>query len=150
MPSLPESEERLQNVGAVQLFFRLMHEKDIDAWGDLWNCDAQILIAYSLQGFPEIIQSKQQIVSAFRDLFAHFGVYSYSIRSLYPTVDPRVVIVEWEVEATLKQSGAIYKGKNITVFRFRDGKIAAYHDYFDPRKFQRVVDAIDESKSAAQ
>jgi ketosteroid isomerase-like protein len=101
-------------------------------------------------GFPGDHSKQTADRFAFRDLFAHFGVYSYSIRSLYPTVDPRVVIVEWEVEATLKQSGAIYKGKNITVFRFRDGKIAAYHDYFDPRKFQRVVDAIDESKSAAQ
>jgi ketosteroid isomerase-like protein len=29
------------------------------------------------------------------------------------------------------------------MFRFRDGLISAYHDYFDPRCFQIVVAALN-------
>jgi ketosteroid isomerase-like protein len=39
-------------------------------------------------------------------------------------------------------SGTEYTNDNIAVFRFRDGLIAEYHDYFDPRRFQAVVDAL--------
>jgi ketosteroid isomerase-like protein len=126
-----------------------MHEKDIDAWAALWDPDATILIPYPPHNFPESIKGKEQIVRGFRDLFAHFGTYDYSIRSIYPTDDPCVVIVEWDVEATLRAKGDVYRGKNITVFKFQHSKIVAYHDYFDPRKFQIVVDAISEAKPSA-
>jgi uncharacterized protein len=38
--------------------------------------------------------------------------------------------------------GTVYTNENIAVFRFRDGLISEYHDYFDPRRFQTVVDAL--------
>lgn len=38
--------------------------------------------------------------------------------------------------------GLRYTNRNIAVFRFDDGLIGAYHDYFDPRRFQAVVDAL--------
>jgi len=41
--------------------------------------------------------------------------------------------------------GTEYTNDNIAVFRFEDGLISAYHDYFDPRRFQRVVDALANS-----
>jgi hypothetical protein len=28
------------------------------------------------------------------------------------------------------------------VFRFKGGLISVYHDYFDPRRFQVVIDAL--------
>jgi ketosteroid isomerase-like protein len=54
------------------------------------------------------------------------------------------------VRATLPAKGAIYRGKHISISKFRNGKIATYHDYLDPRTFQIVVDASAESKTAAQ
>jgi hypothetical protein len=41
--------------------------------------------------------------------------------------------------------GTEYTNDNIAVFRFEDGLISAYHDYFDPRRFQTVVDAVPDS-----
>jgi ketosteroid isomerase-like protein len=38
--------------------------------------------------------------------------------------------------------GTHYTNSNIAVFRFSDGLISAYHDYFDPRRFQAVVDTL--------
>jgi hypothetical protein len=69
MRAIKDREERARNVSAVELFFRLMHEKDIDAWASLWNEDGQILIPYLLRGFPKSIESRERIVSAFRELF---------------------------------------------------------------------------------
>jgi ketosteroid isomerase-like protein len=142
-------EERNRNVHAVHEFFRLMHAKNIDGWASLWDPHGRILVPYAPVGFPDAIEGAEQIVPGFRDLFAHFGTYEYTIRALYPTLEPSVVIVEWDVEATLPAKDATYRGNNITVFKFRDSKIVEYHDYFDPRKFQLVIDAISDPRVSA-
>jgi hypothetical protein len=38
--------------------------------------------------------------------------------------------------------GAVDTNSNIAVFRFKDGLISEYRDYFDPRRFQTVIDAV--------
>lgn len=40
------------------------------------------------------------------------------------------------------RDGTVDTNDNIAVFRFTDGLISAYHDYFDPRRFQVVVEAL--------
>jgi uncharacterized protein len=137
-----DNEQRALNLRVVQDFFRLMHEKNIEGWGALWDRRARITVPYPPAGFPAVIEGAEQIVRGFRNLFAHFGTYDYDIRALYPTLDPDAIIAEWDVAATLPARHETYRGNNITVFRLRDGKIAEYHDYFDPRKFQTVVDVL--------
>jgi ketosteroid isomerase-like protein len=133
---------REANIAAVDSFFAYMNHKDIDSWIDLWADDGRILVPYPPQGagFPPSINGRDEILPGIQQLFATFASYDAVVRSLYPTVDPDVVIVEWSVEAHLS-TGDRYQGDNITVFRFRRGKIAAYHDYFNPESFRAVVQA---------
>jgi ketosteroid isomerase-like protein len=44
-----------------------------------------------------------------------------------------------------QDSRALSTNTNIAVFRFQDGLISEYHDYFDPHRFQVVVDALPKS-----
>jgi ketosteroid isomerase-like protein len=137
-----ENMQRDTNIGSVRRFFDFMHAKDIDGWAALWANDGQILVAYPPDGFPDSIKGLDQIAAGFRQLFAHFGTYDFLIKALYPATDPDIVIVEWDVTASLPAQNQIYRGNNITVFKFRAGLIAEYHDYFDPRKFQVVVNSL--------
>lgn len=130
------------NVRAVHRFFDLMHAKDIDAWAELWDPDGRIVIPYPVEGFPALVAGRDTIVAGFRRLFANFETFDYDIRALYRTDDPAVVVVEWTVSAKVASTGRLYQGDPITVFRFQDGKIADYHDYFDPVKFGTVVAAL--------
>jgi ketosteroid isomerase-like protein/uncharacterized protein YndB with AHSA1/START domain len=144
LASFVEEGRRATSIGAIHRFFELMKAKDIDGWARLWADDGTIRVCYPPQGFPDAIEGRDQIVAGFRQLFRHFGTYDYQIESIYQTADLDVVIVEWDATATLPERGTTYRGHNITVFRFRRGLIVDYHDYFDPRKFQVVVDAIAE------
>ncbi len=120
-----------------------MHKKDIEAWGRLWNENAVILVLYPPKGFPtEIKGLSNQILPGFKQLFAKFETYDYSIKEIYPTTNPEVIIVEWEVTATIKNKEITYNGQNITVFKFGNDKISEYHDYFNPILFQLVVDNL--------
>jgi uncharacterized protein len=133
---------RAANVDAIQRFFDYMHRKDIAAWIDLWADDGRILIPYPPRGavFPPSIDGRNAILPGFQRLFAHIVSYVADIHTIYPSLDPDVLIVEWSVEARLVD-GLVYRGDNITVFRFAHGKLRYYHDYFNPELFRAVVEA---------
>jgi ketosteroid isomerase-like protein len=134
-------EQHAAHLEAVRQFFELMHRKEIDVWAELWAEDGRIIVPYPPAGFGTSIDGKAAILTAFRGLFGNFESFDYAITGLYPAADSDAVCVEYTVRATLV-GGTEYTNQNIAVFRFENGLIAAYHDYFDPRRFQTVVDAL--------
>lgn len=134
-------QRRAVNLGTIHRFFDCMRRKDIDAWIDLWAEDACLLIPYPPHGagFPPSIDGRDAILPGFQQLFAHFASYDADLHTIYPSLDPDILIVEWSVEAHLIE-GPVYRGDNITVFRFDHGKLRYYHDYFNPELFRAVVE----------
>jgi ketosteroid isomerase-like protein len=122
-------------------FFELLSAKDIDTWGELWHADAVITVAYPADGFPTEIRGKDDIVAGFHGLMANFETFKANLSGVYPAADSDAVCVEYSNDATLV-GGVTYTNDNIAVFRFQDGLITEYHDYFDPRRFQTVVAAL--------
>jgi uncharacterized protein len=135
--------QREQNLSIIHRFFSLLHEKDIARWSTLWDDNGRIWVPYPVAGFPTTIEGKTQIVAAFQQLFAGFVSFDPHIVDIYPTLDPDVIVVEWSGSAQLRATGQMYQSNPITVFKFRGGRIVTYHDYFNPEKFQVVVDALN-------
>jgi uncharacterized protein len=129
------------HVATARRFFTLLEDKDVDTWAELWHESGRIVVLYPPAGFPDRIEGRSSIVGAFRDLFAGFASFSAELTGVYPALDSDAVCVEYAARAVLA-GGAEYSNDNIAVFRFRDGLISEYHDYFDPRRFQTVVDAL--------
>lgn len=140
-PDTTADVQREQRVRAVRQFFELLRRKEIDAWGELWHEQAEITVPYPADGFPTTIAGKDEIVSGFRALFANFESFESELTGVYPAADSDAVCVEYSNRAVLVD-GTTYTNDNIAVFRFEDGLIREYHDYFDPRRFQVVVNAL--------
>jgi uncharacterized protein len=130
-----------QSVQTARRFFELLRGKDIDAWGELWHEQGKISVFYPAEGFPTTIDGKAEIVGGFRTLFGNFETFEPELTGVYPAADSDAIVVEYHVRATLV-GGTEYTNDNIAVFLFRDALIVDYHDYFDPRRFQVVVDAL--------
>jgi ketosteroid isomerase-like protein len=133
--------ERAAQLATVRAFFDLMHRKEIEAWGELLASDGRILVPYPPEGFGTSVDSKAAILSAFRQLFAGFETFDATLTGIYPAADSDAICVEYAVRAVMI-GGAEYTNTNIAVFRFEAALIKTYHDYFDPRRFQAVVDAL--------
>ncbi|SDL21704.1 nuclear transport factor 2 family protein [Nonomuraea jiangxiensis] len=129
------------HVATVREFFRLLSVKDVTGWGTLWHADAVITVPYPPEGFASAIRGKEDIVNGFHHLMGNFETFNAQITGIYPAADSDAVCVEYRNVATLI-GGTEYTNDNIAVFRFTDGLISEYHDYFDPRRFQVVVDAL--------
>jgi ketosteroid isomerase-like protein len=138
-PDPPADANTDTNADTARRFFALLSEKDIDAWADLWHVDGRIIVYYPADGFPNTIDGKATIVPAFRAMFANFRRFRAEVTAVYSAGNG--VVVEYRNDAELND-GTPYTNDNIAVFRYRDGLISAYHDYFDPRRFQVVVDAL--------
>ncbi|TGQ17765.1 MULTISPECIES: nuclear transport factor 2 family protein [unclassified Mesorhizobium] len=130
-----------RNLETVRSFFDLLHNKDIDNWAGLWAENGRIIVPYPSAGFGDSIDGKAAIVDAFKGLFGNFESFESELTAIYPAADSEAVVVEYRNRAVIK-GGTEYTNSNIAVFRFENGFIAAYHDYFDPRRFQVVVDAL--------
>jgi ketosteroid isomerase-like protein len=130
-----------QNAAVARRFFDLLTRKDVESWGELWHPDGAILVPYPPEGFPPRIEGKSAILGGFRSLFGNFESFEAHITGVYPAADSDAVCVEYRARAVIV-GGTEYTNENIAVFRFRDGLISEYHDYFDPRRFQTVVDAL--------
>jgi uncharacterized protein len=133
---------REKNISSIKNFFEWMHTKKLDEWDTLWAEDGFIYIPYPVLNFPDTIKTKKTISEGFRKLFAGFKTFDYKISEIYPSVDPDIIVVEYTVSAVLLKTDAVYNGTNLAVFKFRNGKILAYHDYFNPEKFKMVVENI--------
>ena len=134
-----------RNVGVVRDFYELLHRKDIDAWAALWHGRGTIVSPYPPDGFQATIDGKEAIVATFRDLFANFDSFESELTGVYPASDSGAVCVEYRNRAQLVD-GTEYTNDNVAIFIFEDGLIREYHDYYDPRRFQAVVDALPKEK----
>jgi uncharacterized protein len=125
----------------VTRFFDLLHDKDVAAWGQLWHAQGEILVPYPPEGFPPRIAGRATIVDGFHELVGVFTSFDYELTAVIPGADPTVSTVEYRVRAELARGGE-YTNDNVAIFEFEDGLVRRYHDYFDPRRFQVVVDAL--------
>ena len=133
---------REKNMSTVRDFFELMHQKNLAKWSNLWDENGFIYIPYPVSNFPDTIKSKKTISEGFQKLFAGFKSFNYQITEIYPSLDPDIIVVEYTVIADLIKTNTTYNGNNIAVFKFRNGYILAYHDYFNPEKFKMVIETI--------
>jgi len=137
-----ETATGIDYVKVVQAFYELLSHKDVDQWATLWHPDGKIIVPYPVEGFAPTIEGRDTIVEGFRGLMGNYETFDSTLTAIYPAADSDAVCVEYQNQARLI-NGVEYTNDNIAVFRFRDGLIIAYHDYFDPRRFQVVVDALN-------
>jgi ketosteroid isomerase-like protein len=129
------------DVYVVHRFFELLHRKELDQWGDLWNDLGRFIFFYPPDGFQPILEGKASIRAFIETVFEVFMTYTYDITALYPSPETGSVCVEYKVRAILT-SEAEYCGSNMAVFHFEEGLITSLHLYADPRAFQAIVDAL--------
>jgi uncharacterized protein len=125
----------------VRRFYELLERKDVESWGDLWHPSARLVVLYPPEGFPAAIEGRDSIVAGFRDLIGIYESYASQLAGLYPAADSDAVCVEYSVRASMTGGGE-YTNDNLAVFRFDGELIREYRDYFDPRRFQLVADAV--------
>lgn len=127
---------------------RLTLSGDADGLADLFAPDAVMEFCFhGPPGTPVRITGREAIREYCRQVMASpLRIDEFEVRELYQTQDPEVVIAEMRAKATATATGRSITAESIQVLRIRDGRIAVFRDFADPRVFQELMgDAHAES-----
>jgi hypothetical protein len=114
---------------------------DADGLADLFAPDAVMEFCFhGPAGTPTRIAGREAIRDYSRQVMASpLRIDDYEVAELYQTQDPAVVITETRATGTVTTTGRSFTAMSIQVLRIREGRIALFRDFADPRIFQEVM-----------
>ena len=121
---------------------RLILDGDADGFADLFAPDAVMEFCFHGPpgGAPVRIEGREAIREYTRRVTdSPLRIKDYEVTELYQAEDPAVVIVEMRSTATLTTTGRSVTAMSIQVLRIRDGQIAVFRDFADPRIFEALA-----------
>jgi len=120
---------------------QLMLAGDADGFADLFAPDAVIEFSFhGPPGTPVRLAGREAIREYSRQVMASpLRLEEYEVTELYQAQDPEVVIAEMRAKATVTTTGRSILATSIQVLRIRDGHIALFRDFADPRFLEDVT-----------
>jgi ketosteroid isomerase-like protein len=120
---------------------QLMLNGDADGLADLFAPDAVIEFSFhGPPGTPVRVEGREAIREYSRRVMASpLRLEDYEVAKLYQSQDPEVVIAEMRAKATVTTTGRSITATSIQVLRIRDGHIALFRDFADPRLLEDVL-----------
>jgi hypothetical protein len=108
---------------------------DADGFADLFATDAVIEVPFAgASGMPARQEGREAIREHSRKVMASpLRIENFEVTELYQTQDPEVVIAETRTEGTVTTTGRSFTATSVQILRIRDGRIAAFRDFADPR-----------------
>jgi len=117
----------------VEQVLRAGREVDIDGLANLMAPDGCIEWPFRPAGVPGKLRGREEIRAFLTEAAKGFVRFSeFRDVVLHETVDPEVVIVEYNAIGTVLDTGAPFSQTVIAVFRVRDVLVLSYRDYINP------------------
>lgn len=131
MSPTPLEDRVRRNTETVRTFLKLLEDKDIDRWIELWAEGADHYYPFGTRMFPAHIVGKTAVYARWSNTPDLFESWSFPIRDLW--ADGDTVIARFDGNCLLKATGKRYRNSYLSVFQFNEaGEIRAYWEYFDP------------------
>ncbi|MFI1004104.1 nuclear transport factor 2 family protein [Streptomyces galbus] len=124
-----------QPAAAADLYrrsLRLLLDKDIPAWVDLWTDDGVMEFPFAPDGWPRRLEGKEAIAAYMRHYPDHIDLHDFPDLRIHQTSDPETIVVEMRGVGRLVESDAPFEMTYIAVVSVRDGHFASYRDYWNP------------------
>lgn len=119
-----------RNAETVTTFLRLLEERNIDDWMELWADDGAQYYPFGTQMFPRHLVGKAAIYDRWKGMPSMFDSLSFPIRETWEVDD--TVLARFDSECVLT-GGRQYLNTYLGIFKFdAEGRVREYWEYFDP------------------
>ncbi|MCX4974140.1 nuclear transport factor 2 family protein [Streptomyces sp. NBC_00620] len=115
---------------------RLLLDKDIPAWVDLWHEDGILEFPFSPEGWPKRLEGKAAIAEYMRDYPDHIDLHEFPYVEIHQTIAPETIVVEMRGVGRVVDTGNPFDMTYIAVVTIRNGLITSYRDYWNPLAVQ--------------
>jgi ketosteroid isomerase-like protein len=126
---------------------RLILDGDADGFAALFAPDAVIELPFSGDpGSPMRIEGRSAIHEyARRAMASPLRLEDFDVTAFHQTQDPEVVVVETRTKGSIATTGRSFTVTSVQIFQFREGLIALFRDFADPRVLADVLEAFDQA-----
>ncbi|MEU0255343.1 nuclear transport factor 2 family protein [Streptomyces sp. NPDC006184] len=111
---------------------RLLLDKDIAGWIDLWAEDGVMEFPFAPEGRPGRLEGREAIAAYMRPYPDHIDLHDFPDLRIHQTTDPETIVVEMRGVGRLVETDKPYEMTYIAVVAVRDGRITSYRDYWNP------------------
>ncbi|TPQ24070.1 nuclear transport factor 2 family protein [Streptomyces sporangiiformans] len=111
---------------------RLLLDKNIPAWVDLWAEDGTMEFPFAPQGWPQRLEGKQAVAAYMRHYPDHIDLHDFPDVRIHQTTAPETIVVEMRGAGRVVATGGPFDMTYIAVVTVRDGRISSYRDYWNP------------------
>jgi uncharacterized protein len=122
----------------------LLLAHDMAGFAGLWAVDGTIEFPFAPAGYPQRLEGRAAVADYLRDYTDHVDLRAITSRTVHQTVDPDVVVVEFEVDGTAVHTGRPYRMRYISVITVRDGEITGYRDYWSPVAAAEALGGVED------
>lgn len=111
---------------------RLLLDKDIPAWVDLWDDDGLLTFPFAPPGWPRQLEGKAAISDYMRHYPEHIDLHDFPDVKIHQTGEPETIVVEMRGVGRLVATGDPFDMTYIAVVSATNGRITHYRDYWNP------------------
>ena len=116
----------------VEHALEVLLTKDMAAFADLWAEDGILEFPFAAPGYPPRIEGRAAVADYMRGYPDILDVREITRKVFHQTLDPDVVIVEFEAAGLVVATGQPYTMRYIAVITVSNSKIQSYRDYWSP------------------
>jgi uncharacterized protein len=121
---------------ALDPFFKVVQEGlsafvDGEHYFDTIADDALFEFRYNFPGWPQAVCGRANLMALYSGYGNNVMLHRGDALVVHPSIDGRVVILEYEVHGTILASGVPYDNRFISVVTIENRRIIHWRDYMD-------------------
>lgn len=110
----------------------LLLAQDTVGFAGLWAEDGVVEFPFAAPGYPARVEGRAAVTEYMRGYPDVLKIEEIPEPVMHQSVDPEVVIVEFEASGIVVATGAPYRMSYIAVITVRNNEIQRYRDYWSP------------------
>ncbi|KAM3099955.1 nuclear transport factor 2 family protein [Phormidesmis sp. 146-12] len=126
----PTRPARRTNAEAVEAYFVALETAKFEVLREIFAKDARQIMPYSFGEFPRSFDGREGIYKQYSSLPKTFSKMSFP-RTIFPTENRDVIFVQFKGDIEIRAGGR-YQNDYIGIFKFENGLIKEYTEYFNP------------------
>ncbi|MFI5776336.1 nuclear transport factor 2 family protein [Nocardia sp. NPDC051570] len=126
------AEDRARMRAVIESFYERTSAKDLDSVLKLCTDDLRMRIPFDPFVSVREVVGKEAVRAVGKPALEWYDSYRQIVTGIEPMLDPDVWLVTVKGDLFVRSTGRAYRNDYLTVFRFRDGKIAEWTTYHDP------------------
>ncbi|MCX4508371.1 nuclear transport factor 2 family protein [Streptomyces anulatus] len=127
------------NTAPVDLYrhgLRLLLDKDIPAWVDLWDEYGILEFPFAPEGWPKRLEGKAAVAEYMRGYPDRIDLHDFPYVEIHRSTAPQTIVVEMRGVGRLVATDSPFDMSYIAVVTVRNGLITRYRDYWNPLAVQ--------------